>query len=76
MGLIDTIMIRPMKTKSERKKHSAAFKAKVGMDAILGVKTEAQIARDYSIHHVLSEDSSDLISCGFPIIVVQLPAPA
>jgi len=52
VGLIDTKMIRPMKTKSKRKKHSAAFKAKVGMEAILGVKTVAQIAREYSIHPV------------------------
>ena len=29
------------------KKHSAAFKAKVGMEAILGGKTVAQIAREY-----------------------------
>jgi hypothetical protein len=48
VGLIDTKMIRPMKTKSKRKRHSAAFKAKVGMEAILGVKTVAQIAREYS----------------------------
>ncbi len=41
-----------MKTKPKRKKHSAAFKAKVGMEAMLGVKTVAQIAREYSIHPV------------------------
>jgi transposase len=52
VGLIDTKLIRPMKTKSKRKKHSAAFKAKVGMEAMLGVKTVAQIAREYSIHPV------------------------
>lgn len=41
-----------MNTKPKRKKHSAAFKAKVGMEAILGVKTVAQIAREYAIHPV------------------------
>ena len=45
-------MIRPMKTKTKRKKHNAAFKAKVGMEAILGIKTVAQIAREYGIHPV------------------------
>ena len=41
-----------MKTKAKRKKHSGAFKAKVGMEAILGVKTVAQIAREYAVHPV------------------------
>lgn len=41
-----------MKPKAKRKKHSAAFKAKVGMEAILGVKTVAQIAREYAVHPV------------------------
>ena len=39
-----------MKTKAKRKKHSGAFKAKVGMEAIFGVKTVAQIAREYAVH--------------------------
>jgi transposase len=38
--------------KTKRKKHSGAFKAKVGMDAILGIKTVAQIAREYQVHPV------------------------
>lgn len=38
--------------KAKRKKHSGAFKAKVGMDAILGIKTVAQIAREYEVHPV------------------------
>ena len=41
-----------MKAQNKRKKHSAAFKAKVGMDAMLGIKTVAQIAREYGIHPV------------------------
>jgi len=41
-----------MKTKAKRKRYSAAFKATVGMEAILGVKTVAQIAREHSVHPV------------------------
>ena len=41
-----------MNAKAKRKKHSAAFKAKVGMDALMGIKTVAQIAREYSVHPV------------------------
>lgn len=39
--------------KGKRKKYSAALKAKVGMEAILGVKTVAQIARTHQIHPTL-----------------------
>ena len=41
---------RPMRTK--QKSYSGAFKAKVGIEAILGIKTVAQIAREYRIHPV------------------------
>lgn len=41
-----------MKTRTKRKKHNAAFKAKVGMEAIVGIKTVAQIAREYGVHPV------------------------
>ena len=50
--MIDEKVIRPMTTKTKRKKHSAAFKAKVGMEAMLGIKTVAQIAREYAVHPV------------------------
>ena len=52
VGLIDEKVIRPMKTQAKRKKHNAAFKAKVGMEAMLGIKTVAQIAREYGVHPV------------------------
>ncbi len=45
-------LIRHMSTKTKRKRHSAAFKAKVGMDAVLGIKTTAQIAREHGVHPV------------------------
>lgn len=41
------------KTKStKRKRHSAPFKAKVGLEALIGIKTVGQIARDYEVHPV------------------------
>lgn len=41
-----------MKTQPKRKKHSTAFKAMVAMEAMLGIKTVAQIAREHSVHPV------------------------
>ena len=38
--------------KTKRKRFSGAFKAKVGLEAILGIKTIAQIAREYQVHPV------------------------
>ena len=61
-----------MKTKPKRKKHSGAFKAMVAMEAMLGVKTTAQIAREHSVHPVqvsqwktvLRERMPDLFEAG------------
>jgi transposase-like protein len=36
--------------KAKRKRHSAAFKAKVGLEALSGIKTVAELAREYQIH--------------------------
>jgi hypothetical protein len=33
-------------SKTKRRKHTGAFKAKVGLEAILGVKTVGQIAKE------------------------------
>ena len=38
--------------KTKRKRFNGAFKAKVGLEAILGIKTIAQIAREYQVHPV------------------------
>jgi transposase-like protein len=38
--------------KAKRKRYNGAFKARVGLEAILGVKTVAQIAREYQVHPV------------------------
>jgi transposase len=42
---------RPMKRK--RKQYSGAFKARVGLEAMIGVKTVAQLAREYEVHPML-----------------------
>jgi transposase-like protein len=39
-------------SKTKRKRYSGAFKAKVGLEALIGVKTVGQIARDYQVHPV------------------------
>ena len=39
-------------SKKARKRYSGAFKAKVGLEALMGVKTVGQIARDYEVHPV------------------------
>jgi len=39
-------------SKTKRKRYTGAFKAKVGMEALIGVKTVGQIAREYQVHPV------------------------
>ena len=48
VGLLEMRESRLMKAK--RKRHSAAFKAKVGFEALVGLKTVAQLAREYAVH--------------------------
>src|SRR5215213_7371293 len=38
--------------KAKRKRYTGAFKAKVGLEAVMGVKTVGQIAREYQVHPV------------------------
>jgi transposase len=38
--------------KAKRKRYTGAFKAKVGLEALMGIKTIGQIAREYEIHPV------------------------
>ena len=38
-------------SKAKRKRYPA-FKAKVGLEALMGIKTVGQIARDYQVHPV------------------------
>ena len=39
-------------SKSKRRRYTGAFKAKVGLEALKGIKTVGQIAREYEIHPV------------------------
>lgn len=39
--------------KKQRRKHSAEFKARVALEAIRGVKTLSEIAKEYEIHPVM-----------------------
>jgi transposase-like protein len=41
-----------MSKTTKRKRYTGAFKAKVGLEALMGVKTVGQIARDYEVHPV------------------------
>jgi transposase len=36
--------------KAKRKRHDVAFKARVGLEALKGIKTIAEIAKDYQVH--------------------------
>lgn len=40
-------------TKKTRKTHGAEFKAKVGLEAVRGVKTINEIAQEYGVHPVM-----------------------
>ena len=42
-----------MSEKKKRRTHSPEFKAKVGLEAVRGVKTINEIAQDYGVHPVL-----------------------
>jgi transposase-like protein len=39
--------------KRKRKQYSGAFKAKIGLEAVIGIKTTAQIARENGVHPLL-----------------------
>jgi transposase-like protein len=44
--------MKTTRQKPKRKRHTGAFKAKVGLEALRGIKTVGQIAREYEIHPV------------------------
>jgi transposase-like protein len=39
-------------SKTKRKRYTGAFKAKVGLEALMGIKTVGQIAQEYQVHPV------------------------
>jgi len=54
--------------KRKRKQYSGAFKAKVGLEAITGVKTVAQLAREYEVHPMLVSQWKGIIRERLPEI--------
>ena len=58
--------------KAKRKRHDVAFQAKVGLEALKGIKTIAEIARDYQVHptqisqwkNILAERLPELFTSG------------
>lgn len=46
-----------MKTRKPRQTHSAEFKAKVGLEAVQGVKSAHEIAQAHAVHPVLSSST-------------------
>ena len=61
--------------KAKRKRYSGAFKAKVGLEAILGVKTVGQLAREYQVHPTLITQWRGVIRDRLPELF-ELPAQA
>ena len=39
--------------KQKRRRYSGALKAKVGLEALMGIKTTSQIAREHQVHPLL-----------------------
>jgi transposase-like protein len=52
--------------KSKRKRYNGAFKARVGLEALMGVRTIAQIAREYQVHPVQVSQWKTVIREGLP----------
>ena len=45
--------------KQKRKRYSGALKAKVGLEALMGVKTTAQIAREHQVQQERGNSEED-----------------
>lgn len=52
--------------KGKRKKYSGAFKAKVGLEALIGVKTVSQISREFEVHPALVSQWKNVIRDRLP----------
>jgi transposase len=50
--------------KAKRKRHDAEFKARVAIEAIRGVKTIQQIAKEYEVHPVQVSDWKKTMTAG------------
>lgn len=63
---------KPLKMKAKRRRHEPEFKARVALEALKGIKTIQQIAKEYQIHPVqvsewkkkMLEGASDVFQAG------------
>jgi transposase-like protein len=62
-------------SKAKRKRYTGAFKAKVGLEALMGIKTVGQIAREYQVHPVQVTQWKGVLGDHLPELF-ELPAAA
>ena len=61
-------------SKTKRKRYAGAFKAKVGLEALMGIKTVGQIAREYQVHPVQVTQWKGVIRDHVPELFESPPA--
>jgi len=54
--------------KAKRRRHDAAFKARVALEALKGIKTIQQIAKEYDVHPVQVSDWKKTASEQLPAV--------
>ncbi len=63
-----------MSKTTKRKRYTGAFKAKVGLEALMGLKTVGQIAREYQVHPVQVTQWKRVIRDHLPELFESPPA--
>ena len=61
-------------SKTKRKRYTGGFKAKVGLEALMGIKTVGQIAREYQVHPVQVTQWKGVIRDHLPELFESPPA--
>jgi len=56
----------PHKMKAKRRRHEPEFKARVALEALKGIKTIQQIAKDFDVHPVQVSDWKKAMTEGAP----------
>jgi transposase-like protein len=59
--------------KAKRKRHDVAFKAKVGLEALKGIKTIAEIAKEYEVHPTQISQWKTILSERLPEVFTSGP---
>ena len=62
--MADRDRTKPHKMKAKRRRHDPEFKARVALEALKGIKTIQQIAKDFDIHPVQVSEWKKLMSEG------------